>query len=362
MSEEFERQDQTAEQEPQQPVQQPQAAPTYAQAEPTQSAPQQAPKKKKKKVGRIIALILVFAILGAVGGGYLTHLYYDRYKPAPVIEKEEPAQPAFQEVPITKIKRAVGDKSLTPADVYAQNVDSVVGITTETTRTNIFGQISAAVCGGSGFIFTEDGYIVTNAHVVEGARSVQVSLHNGDVYDAKIIGSYAANDVALLKIEATGLNAVTIGKSSDLVVGEQVAAIGNPLFELTYSMTVGYVSALSRSLNIDGTPMNVMQTDVAINSGNSGGPLFDMNGNVVGITNAKRSGQSSSGASIEGISFSIPIDDVVDVLRDLAENGHVTGLPYLGVVFKDLDSQIADVYKLPVGPYITEIISGEAAE
>ena len=363
MNEEFEKLDPMTEQVPQQSAQ-PAQEPERTQYEAPRYTPQEqaAPKKKKKKVCGIIALILVFAILGGVGGSYLTKLYFGRFRPETTVGDEGPAEPVFEEVAMPKLKTVVGDKSLTPADVYEQNVDSVVGIVTEMTTTNIFGQISSAVCGGSGFIFTEDGYIVTNAHVVEGAKSVRVTLHNGDEYDAKIVGSYSANDVALLKIEASGLHAVTIGKSSDLVVGEQVAAIGNPLFELTYSMTVGYVSSLSRALNIDGTPMNVLQTDVAINSGNSGGPLFDMNGNVIGITNAKRSGQTSSGASIEGISFSIPIDDVVDILRELAVNGRVTGLPYLGVEFRNLDSSIASVYKLPVGPYVTEIIPGEAAE
>ncbi|MDO4845532.1 MAG: trypsin-like peptidase domain-containing protein [Oscillospiraceae bacterium] len=363
MNEEFEKQDPMTEQDPQQSAQ-PAQEPDHTQYEAPRYTPQEqtATKKKKKKVGGVIALILVFAILGGLGGSYLTKLYFDRFRPEAAVGDEGPAEPVFEEVAMPKIKTVVGDKSLTPADVYEQNVDSVVGIVTEMTTTNIFGQISSAVCGGSGFIFTEDGYIVTNAHVVGGAKSVRVTLHNGDEYDAKIVGTYSANDVALLKIEASGLHAVTIGKSSDLVVGEQVAAIGNPLFELTYSMTVGYVSSLSRSLNIDGTPMNVLQTDVAINSGNSGGPLFDMNGNVIGITNAKRSGQTSSGASIEGISFSIPIDDVVDILRELAVNGRVNGLPYLGVEFRNLDSSIASVYKLPVGPYVTEIIPGEAAE
>jgi len=352
MNEEFNMYEQTsAEQE---------SAPEQQYTAPEQNAPQEKTKKKKKKVGGIIALVLVFAILGGVGGSYLTLQFQHLFDRTPV--QDEPAAPVFEEVEMPKFKTVVGDKSLTPADVYAQNVDSVVGIVMETTQTNIFGQVSSAVCGGTGFVFTEDGYIVTNAHVVEGAENVKVTMHNGDKYDAKVIGTHAANDIALLKVEATGLQAVTIGKSSDLVVGEQVVAIGNPLLELTYSLTVGYVSSLSRSTNIDGTPMNVMQTDLAINSGNSGGPLFDMNGNVVGITNAKRTGQSSSGALIEGISFSIPIDDVLDMLRDIAQNGRVTGLPYLGVVFRDLDSSIAEVYKLPVGPYITEIVEDGAAD
>lgn len=184
------------------------------------------------------------------------------------------------------------------------NVNATVGIATQIT-TNVWGQVASASASGSGFILTSDGYVVTNNHVVEGATSVTVKLYNGDEYDAEVIGTDEMNDVALLKIDATGLQAVTIGDSDQIEVGEEVIAIGNPLGELTFTMTAGVVSALDREINTDGKPINMLQTDVAINSGNSGGALFDMNGNVVGITSAKYSGSTSSGASIEGISFAI---------------------------------------------------------
>ena len=203
---------------------------------------------------------------------------------------------------------------------------------------------------------------MTNNHVVEGATSVTVKLYNGDEYDAEVIGTDEMNDVALLKIDATGLQAVTIGDSDQIEVGEEVIAIGNPLGELTFTMTAGVVSALDREINTDGKPINMLQTDVAINSGNSGGALFDMNGNVIGITSAKYSGSTSSGASIEGISFAIPINDALRVVYDLQQYGHVTGRAYLGVTVKDLDSTTASTYGLPTGPMIRSVEAGGCAE
>ena len=215
---------------------------------------------------------------------------------------------------------------------------------------------------GSGVIISKDGYVVTNNHVVEGATSVTVKLYNGDEYDAEIVGTDEMNDVALLKIDATGLQAVTIGDSDQIEVGEEVIAIGNPLGELTFTMTAGVVSALDREINTDGKPINMLQTDVAINSGNSGGPLFDMNGNVIGITSAKYSGSTSSGASIEGISFAIPINDALRVIYDLQQYGRVTGRAYLGVTVRDLDGTTASTYGLPTGPMIQSVEAGGCAE
>jgi S1-C subfamily serine protease len=186
---------------------------------------------------------------------------------------------------------------------------------------------------------------------IEDANSVKVTLYNGKEYDAKLVGTDSVNDVALLKIEATGLQAVTVGDSDKIEVGEQVVAIGNPLGELTFTMTQGYISATGREINTDGTPINMLQTDAAINSGNSGGPLFDMNGNVVGITTAKYSGTTSTGTSIEGIGFAIPINDVLKIVYDLQENGYVTGRAYLGISVRDLDElHRFQSYNLPVGP------------
>ena len=254
---------------------------------------------------------------------------------------------------------AVGE-GLTPGQVYAKNVQSVVLISCEV-QSSGFGQVVTGTSFGSGFILTENGYVVTNAHVVEGATSVTVSTHAGEKLEAKLVGSDSANDVAVLKVEAEGLPAVTIGSSNDLIVGDQVVAIGNPLGDLTSTMTVGYVSAKDRDVTTDNTIINMIQTDAAINSGNSGGPLFNMKGEVVGITTAKYSGSSSSGASIESIGFAIPIDDVIGMLNDLKDYGYVTGA-FLGVMVSDMDEETASYYGFPVGVYIQEITPGYCAE
>lgn len=252
------------------------------------------------------------------------------------------------------------DGSLTPAQVYAKNVDSVVLIYNEmTTKHN--GQVSVSTSTGSGFILTEDGYVVTNHHVIEGEGALTVVTYSGDEYSAKLVGYDDANDVALLKVEAQGLQAVTLGSSNALIVGDQVVAIGNPLGELTSTLTVGYISAKERDVNTDGFAINMLQTDAAINSGNSGGPLFNMRGEVIGITTAKYSGTSSSGASIEGVGFAIPIDDVSSLLSDLAAYGYVTGA-YLGVSVSDMDPDAANYYGMPVGAYVNIVEPGYAAQ
>ena len=254
---------------------------------------------------------------------------------------------------------AMGD-NLTPGQVYARNVQSVVLITCEVTTT-MFGQASKGQSSGSGFVLTENGYVVTNAHVVDGATKITVSTYSGESYEAKLMGSDTTNDVAVLKVEAENLAPVTIGSSDALIVGDQVVAIGNPLGELTATMTVGYISAKDRDVTTDGTTINMLQTDAAINSGNSGGPLFNMKGEVIGITTAKYSGSSSSGASIESIGFAIPIDDVIGMLSDLKDYGYVTGA-YLGVMVSDMDAETAAYYRLPVGAYVQEVTAGYCAE
>ena len=254
----------------------------------------------------------------------------------------------------------ISSEGLTPSQVYAQNVDSVVAISNQAT-TNYYGQISETASSGSGFILTEDGYIVSNYHVVSGATTLTVILNDGMEYDAAYIGGDENNDIALLKIEASGLRPVTIGSSDALVVGDQVVAIGNPLGELTSTQTVGYISAKNRDITTDGTTINMMQTDAAINPGNSGGPLFKMKGEVVGITTAKYSGTTTSGATIEGIGFAIPIDDVLGMLSDLKEYGYVTGA-YLGVTVRSMDPDVAAAYGLPVGSQVASVESGSCSE
>ena len=250
--------------------------------------------------------------------------------------------------------------ALTASQVYAQNVQSVVLIEATVTA-EYFGQTSTGVSSGSGFILTEDGYVVTNAHVVEGAVSVNVVLYDGASYPASLVGQDSPNDLAVLKVEASGLNAAELGSSDNLIVGDQVVAIGNPLGELTSTLTVGYVSAKERTVDTDGTVITMIQTDAAINSGNSGGPLFNMKGQVVGITTAKYSGSSSSGASIEGIGFAIPISDVREYIQDLIEYGYIKSA-YLGVMVQSMDPTVAGIYSLPVGAYVASVEDGYCAK
>ena len=248
---------------------------------------------------------------------------------------------------------------MTPGQVYARNVQAVVAIASQGITTNIYGQVSETASSGTGFLISENGYVVTNYHVVEGATTLTVLTYDGKPYTAKLVGYEAANDICLLKIQAEGMPFVTLGSSDRLAVGDQVAAIGNPLGELTSTLTVGYISAKDRIVSTEGTAMNMLQTDVAINAGNSGGPLFNMKGEVVGITTAKYSGTTSSGVTIEGISFAIPVDDVAGMIDDLQKHGYVTGA-YLGVSVIEV-SATAQMYGLPAGASVQKLVPNAAA-
>ncbi len=251
-------------------------------------------------------------------------------------------------------------KLMSASELYNKYVNSTVGIKTSIT-TNYFGYTTQSAASGSGFIISKDGYIVTNYHVIEGADSVKVSCYDGSEYDAEIVGTDQSNDIAVLKIEATGLEPVVLGSSSDLSIGDNVVAIGNPLGELTFSLTSGVVSALDRTITTEkNTTMNLIQTDCSINSGNSGGALFNMYGEVVGITNAKYSSNGISEASIDNIAFAIPIDNVRSIINSIIENGYVMK-PYIGVSLKDVsaDSQAAGI---PKGAQVEIVNEGQPAE
>lgn len=243
--------------------------------------------------------------------------------------------------------------SLTASQIYQQNVNSVVAV-----HCAVGGAMGTSA--GTGFIITEDGFIITNHHVIDNAASITVVMADGSQYPARLIGSDATNDVAVVKIDRTGLDPVTLGSSSALVVGDQVVAIGNALGELSSSLTVGYISGMDRDVSTDGTVINMIQTDVAINSGNSGGPLFNARGEVIGITTAKYSGATSTGASIEGISFAIPINDALEILPDLVEYGYVKSA-YLGIYAADVDEATAQYYGFPVGVYVSKLEPGLCA-
>lgn len=250
----------------------------------------------------------------------------------------------------------MSSEGMTPGQIYARNVNSVVSVLNEASS-----GYGTAITSGSGFILSEDGYIVSNYHVVSGAEKLTVTMADGTEYEAKLIGYDSGNDVSVLKIDAEGLPCVTIGSSDALSIGDAVVAIGNPLGTLTLSQSVGYVSGKDRTVATDGSNINMLQIDAAINSGNSGGPLFNMNGEVVGITTAKYSGTTSSGASIEGIGFAIPIDDVIGIISDLRDYGYVTGA-YLGVMVRDVDSDAVQNYNLPLGAYVDQVTDGYCAQ
>ncbi len=251
--------------------------------------------------------------------------------------------------------------TLTPRQLYASSVNSVVAISTTIQSTSFYGT-TEGTSSGSGFILTEDGYVISNYHVVEGATSIRVTTHDGTEYPASLVGYDSSNDLAVLKVEATGLSAAALGSSQDLVIGDMVVAIGNPLGELASTQTVGYVSGIDREVSTGGlTTISMIQTDAAINPGNSGGPLFNMQGQVIGITTAKYSGTTGSGASIEGIGFAIPIDDVAPLITDLIDHGYVTGA-YMGVTVKNTDEESAALFGLPTGAYIDSVESGGAAD
>ena len=316
--------------------------------------------RKKHTALGIVALALCCALIGSIGGGAIVgYVMREESTPAqnaaPDSTGDNAAETPTQQ-PTTQITTVASNGTvLTPAQVYQANVPAIVGIANESTAYNTFGQPSSTASSGTGFIISADGEVLTNYHVVKGAETLTVTLSDGTQYPATVLGYEEASDVALLKIEATNLPTVTLGDSDSLSVGTEVAAIGNPLGELTYSLTVGYVSAKDRAINTDGTPINMMQIDAAINPGNSGGPLFDMNGNVVGITTAKYSGSTSSGATIEGIGFAIPINDVKDILTDLRENGAVLNRAYIGIRTGDVSDEAVESYGLPHGAVVASV-------
>ena len=335
--------------------------------------PAQAPKKKGAVLRQVLASVMILSIILAACSVTATVVlnqvvdYYDQQMNVLKLYFDEKIAILQQRVDkLEGMGEGVGplekpEGNLTAGQIYEQNIQSVVAITCKTTMVNNFGQVYQATSSGSGFVMTEDGYIVTNHHVISDATEIIVSFEDGTQYPAKLVGSNASSDIAMLKVDATGFRPVTIGKSSNLAVGDQVVVIGNALGELSFSLTVGYVSGMDRNVTTDGSVMNMLQTDAAINSGNSGGPMFNARGEVIGINTAKYSGTTTSGASIEGIGFAIPMDDVLGMLEDLRDFGYIKGAS-MGVYVTNVDSATAEMYNLPLGVYIKEVIADSAAQ
>lgn len=320
-----------------------------------QEAPQPSPEKPKRakrvvqltwgKLTAIIACCLVLSIGCGIGGAYL-------------IARTNPSSVIYQDT--SKIVSTGSQDSSTIKSVVEQCANSVVEIQTEsvTNGSNPFQQYVSSGAG-SGVILTQDGYIVTNHHVIEDANSITVRTRSGDEYNASLVGFDEQSDLAVLKIDATGLTPAVLGDSTTLEVGDLAIAIGNPLGELGGSVTSGIISALDREMTIDGQTMTLLQTDAAVNPGNSGGGLFNANGDLIGIVNAK-----SSGENVEGIGFAIPISTATDIIDELIANGEVTSRPTLGVSLYNVEDEMT-ASQLGVdstGVYIVQIVDGGAAD
>ena len=317
------------------------------------------PKQKKRKgAARFVALGLCCALIGGLAGGGGV-LAYNHFAGGSTTIYQGSA-------PTTAVNLASvdGHTVLTPEEIYAANLGAAVGVNGDVT-TNAWGYTVRNAVSGSGFVISSNAtssYIVTNYHVINNVQDIKVFFANGDSYDATLVGGEEDNDIAVLRIEVGNLQTVTLGDSDALNVGENVYAIGNPLGELTFTFTGGYVSAKDRSVTMsDGTVMNMLQTDTAINNGNSGGPLFNEYGQVIGIVSAKLSSSSSSEASVEGLGFAIPINDVRDMITSIIENGYVTGKPSMGILLDDVP-QAAQQYGVPAGAEVLAILDGSGAD
>ncbi len=314
------------------------------------------PKKQRKPISRggiaiALAVTMVFSCGLGFGGGYLANKVNTSTSGSLNITKTSNSG--------TTTTASSTSTANSTSEIVKKTADSVVEISTESVVTGSFAQQYVQQGAGSGVIISQDGYILTNNHVINGANSVKVRLRDGTEYDATIIGSDSDNDIALLKVSATGLSPATFGDSNSLAVGDYVVAIGNPLGELGGTVTDGIISALARKVTIEDTQMTLLQTNAQVNPGNSGGGLFNENGELVGIVNAKQ-----SATEVEGIAFAIPINNVLDILSDLKEYGYVTGKVDLGIDFTDITSdETAFYYGVnQTGCYVLSVDSGSNAE
>ncbi|MDO4749417.1 MAG: trypsin-like peptidase domain-containing protein [Eubacteriales bacterium] len=345
----------------------------YIQTAPSASGKHTAAPKKKNSAVRIFALCLICVLVGtAIGVAFGGNLFGNDTagEPGhenPALTAETAPAPAETNTPVLSVANRE-DGVMDASDIYDQACGQVVGITTEITYTNYFGMNSSSAVTGSGFILTEDGYILTNYHVIEyavsGGYTVSVVLYDGTEYTAEIVGyEDDESDIAVLKIEAEGLTAATMGDSSEMRVGDTVYAVGNPLGELHYTMTRGMVSALDREISSQDSQtreiktVNMFQIDAAVNSGNSGGPVYDEAGRVIGVVTAK---YSDSG--VEGLGFAIPIADAIDIANDLITQGYVSGKPSLGVYVDTIGAATANYYRLVEGAYVYAIEPDSCAE
>ena len=335
---------------------------------PVQPQDAQLPKKKKKFNGKRVARSAVALVLAAAmgfAGGFVGAKFGGSGKV--VIQQVAPSSTADSASGSDSSITAASSSgsSLTTEQVADLVSPSVVVITTEQvvySQWSWYGQNQVESGAGSGVIISSDGYILTCAHVVDGASTITVTICDKD-YTATLVGEDTTSDIAVIKIDADGLTPATVGNSDSLKVGQSVMAVGNPLGELGGTVTGGMISALNRSVTIQGSSsvntMSLIQMDASVSPGNSGGGLFNMNGELVGIVNAK-----SSSSDAEGLGFAIPINDAIKVAQELLENGYVTGRPYLGITYLAVtDAQTASQLGVNAyGVYVVEVVKGGPAE
>lgn len=322
---------------------------------PSGSKPKKAKVKKGLTAPRVVALCLACALVGGgVSGGAVALVSSSRNQSAASTSTSTVLQSDRTTTTVQTETVSAGEE-MTVAEIYNAYSGSVVSIEVST---------GTSVGAGTGFVITEDGYIVTCYHVIDGATDIAVTFIDSTSYEATLVGGDEDNDIAVLKIDATGLTPVVLGDSTQLQVGDTVTTIGNALGTLANTTTTGVVSALDRAIEMsDGSVINVLQTDCTVNSGNSGGPLFNAYGEVIGIVNAKYSSSgSSSTASIEGIGFAIPYADVQDKITDLMEYGYITGKPSLGITVSTVSALDAQRYNMVVGAYVNSVTEGSCAE
>ena len=311
--------------------------------------------KEKKYVTRgalvacMIATMLVSSVLGGMIGGTLSRVNTESGR----------ATRDDSELSQLDLGDATGS-DLTVSQIVDKNENAVVEIVVSGTAQNMWGQMQLVQGAGSGVIVSDDGYIATNYHVIQGANKVEVTLHNGKTYTARIIGSDPTNDIAVIKIDAKDLSTVTIGDSSTVDVGDLAVAIGNPLGQLGGTATTGIISALDRTLDVEGTTLTLLQTDAAINGGNSGGGLFNSKGELIGIVESK-----ASAVGVEGLAFALPINNVSGIINDMIENGGsaqaAAGTPAVGVVISEVSEDNAQYYGLEsAGVYIAQVTGANA--
>ena len=317
--------------------------------------PSHSAKKEKKYVtrGALIACMILTMIVSSVIGALVAGSMISRNTAAGRTERND------SQLSQLNLSDATGSE-MTVGEIIKMNEDAVVEIVVSGTAQNMWGQLQLTQGAGSGVIVKEDGYIATNYHVIQGATKVQVTLHNGESYNASIGGSNAENDIAVIKIDAKELTTAKIGDSSTVAVGDLAVAIGNPLGQLGGTATSGIISALDRTLNVEGTTLTLLQTDAAINGGNSGGGLFNSKGELIGIVESK-----ASAVGVEGLAFALPINNVSGIINDLIENGGsgqvAASTPAVGIVISDVSEENAQYYGLEsAGVYIARV-TGENA-